>query len=208
MKTKTKIPFRSKIDIRAFFINQAKKGTYEIRASELKKIAKANHMSSDTLYKHLNFFIKNGFLIPIKKTIEGRHAVYYALSTKFRDEHLRELRKMDKDLEAISNMSNEEKIEAIDNLLIETSVKFAAVVPEIVGHFLINRNKLENLTKELETWWNWILQPLIFQTVKISLLNSEVTEKLPIIQERQQSFEKYLKSEYYHYIQKLNSEYQ
>jgi DNA-binding PadR family transcriptional regulator len=206
-KIQTENPFRSKIDIISFFIKKAAKGIPEIRARELKKIAKINHMSSDTLYQHLKFFEKTGFLIPIKRTVEGRQAVFYALSNKYRDEYLRAIRKMDKDLETIFSMSNEEKIEAIDTLLRETSIRFAAVVPEIVGHFLLNRDKLENLTEELETWWWWILYPFLFQTVKTSLLNSDVTEKLPLIQERQESYKEFLNSEYFRKIKRLHKAY-
>lgn len=57
-KTRKGIPFRAKNGIVMFMLSEAERGIFQIRASELKQMAKEAHLSSDTLYRYLKELAK------------------------------------------------------------------------------------------------------------------------------------------------------
>ena len=184
-------------EIMRFFNNQQSKGIQRTREKQLKKWARENRMSPTTLHKNLDSLWSMGYIIKYPKRVKGRHAVFYELSSLYRDWWITEVRSFEDKARAISTFGEGERVLALKELLSSTATKFLVSIPFFICYVLQNEDRLEDLQESLDKFWTWCLSPYIFATAQACLRDKEIASKFEIMQMINSGYKEYLKSDFY-----------
>ena len=180
------------IELQRFLNQSLEKGVLEHRWSDLKQWARNKHFSPTEVSKQLQEMVEWEWLIQIRKIVDGRLAVYYALNLKYRKLFLDALNKTEEILREIDGLEKSEKIKELNELISSTMLRFAAFVPWYIHQFLQNKDKIKNLEENLETFWHWTLYPLIILTTQVCGRNQKETEEVQIIKDMQENYKEFL----------------